>query len=455
MINAQPTMSSAAASTHGAASLSLELLEARRLRDSLKTLLRTEQGAMADFLVALADFDHRRGWEALGHANLFAFILAELGLSPAPTFWRQEAARLLQRFPDLENPLRQGQVCLSTMGELAKVLTEENREAVLPRFLGISTREAREIVAELKPRESPPMRAVVRLLVPARREEAGHALLPTPISAAAIGSATPAGQPARSAAKDTDPESLWTSKTPVAPPPRVEPRRDEVDPLTGELSRLSTTVTRRFLAKLKTARSGLSHAIPGATTEQVLEAALDLLLEKQARARGLVKKPRSAAATAAPSVTTPPSPASSKDRQNQARCQGQRQGQGQGQGQGRDRGRESAKPPVADSPRTLLAPSLDAAAPNHRRTGPREAIPSAVKRAVWERDEGRCSWPLDGGGVCGSTHRLELDHIHPWARDGEPTVANLRVICKAHNTLAARREFGVRCVERYRSGRRV
>jgi len=78
-----------------------------------------------------------------------------------------------------------------------------------------------------------------------------------------------------------------------------------------------------------------------------------------------------------------------------------------------------------------------------------------VKRAVWERDEGRCSWPLDSGGVCGSTHRLELDHIVPWARWGGETVANLRVVCDAHNALAARREFGARCVERYRSGRRA
>jgi len=37
---------------------------------------------------------------------------------------------------------------------------------------------------------------------------------------------------------------------------------------------------------------GLSHAIPNATTEQVLQAALRLLLEKQDRARGLVKRPR-------------------------------------------------------------------------------------------------------------------------------------------------------------------
>ncbi len=82
--HAQPTSSSAAASNHGAASPSLELLEARRARNGLATLLRAEQFAMADFLIALADFDERRGWEALGYSSLFAFHHVDLKL-PNPS----------------------------------------------------------------------------------------------------------------------------------------------------------------------------------------------------------------------------------------------------------------------------------------------------------------------------------------------------------------------------------
>jgi hypothetical protein len=85
MNNAQPNSSSAAASTNGAASSSLELLEARHLRDALKQLLRREQAAMAEFLVALADFDRRGSWEPLGHANLFALLVAELLPRPVPS----------------------------------------------------------------------------------------------------------------------------------------------------------------------------------------------------------------------------------------------------------------------------------------------------------------------------------------------------------------------------------
>ncbi len=60
---ANPISSSAAASQYAAGSPSLELLEARRARDALSALLRREQVAMADFLVALSDFDRRRGWD--------------------------------------------------------------------------------------------------------------------------------------------------------------------------------------------------------------------------------------------------------------------------------------------------------------------------------------------------------------------------------------------------------
>ena len=72
----------------------------------------------------------------------------------------------------------------------------------------------------------------------------------------------------------------------ATPAPRVD-----VEPLTADLRRLHVTVSRQFLKKLGAAREGLSHAIPGATTEQVLEAALDLLIEKQARARGGTPEP--------------------------------------------------------------------------------------------------------------------------------------------------------------------
>jgi len=50
------------------------LAEARQHRDALASLLGCEREAAADFLLALAGFDRRRGWERLGHASLFPFL---------------------------------------------------------------------------------------------------------------------------------------------------------------------------------------------------------------------------------------------------------------------------------------------------------------------------------------------------------------------------------------------
>jgi hypothetical protein len=78
-----------------------------------------------------------------------------------------------------------------------------------------------------------------------------------------------------------------------APP---APTLDRAEPLTADLRRFHITVSKRFLDKLAAARDALSHRKPDAGTEAVLEAALDLLLEKSDRKKGLVKKPRTAPA---------------------------------------------------------------------------------------------------------------------------------------------------------------
>jgi hypothetical protein len=426
MLNhAHPPPPSAAASFHGAASPSLELGEARQLRDALKALLRKEQAAMADFLLALADFDRRRGWERLGHANLFAFLLAELRLSRSAAFYRKCAAELLQQFPEVVAPLREGKLCLSTVAELAKVLTEENQAVVAPRFFGLSAREAQELVAELQPRQVPSTRMVVtRVADPAAAPKVSATqtrltLAPAPL-VIAQGDAHPNVVPL---------SRVLTSELANGGGGRFVVRRDEIVPLTADQRRVHFNVGKQVVTKLEAAREGLSHAIPGATMEQVLEAALDLLLEKQARARGQVKRPRSVAAAAVLGGTTPSKPVEGAP------------------------ATAVANGNATTSPGANEAEPGDGPEPIHRRTGPRETIPAAVKRAVWARDGGRCCWPLDGGGTCGSTHRLELDHIRPWAREGDSTVENLRVTCDDHNRRAARNAFGRRCVERYTGAR--
>jgi hypothetical protein len=78
---------------------------ARDLSARLLGLLRREQSALADSLLALADFDRRRLWLELGHASLFHFLHRELGMSKGAAHYRETAAELIRRVPAVVAPL--------------------------------------------------------------------------------------------------------------------------------------------------------------------------------------------------------------------------------------------------------------------------------------------------------------------------------------------------------------
>jgi len=69
-------------------------------------------------------------------------------------------------------------------------------------------------------------------------------------------------------------------------------------------------------------------------------------------------------------------------------------------------------------------------------------VPAAVRSAVWQRDEARCTF-VDARGVrCRATTALELHHEQPFARGGPATAENIRLRCRAHNAFAAEQDFG-------------
>jgi hypothetical protein len=370
-------------------------MNARALTNHLVEMLRREHHAMADFILELAAFDQQKLWRELGHTSLFVFLRRELGLSAGAAQYRKTAAELVQRHPEVEDALRSGKLCLSSVIELAKVLTPENVAEVLPRFFGLSSRDAAAVAVSFRPVEHPPGREIVMPIrsTPTARV-AGASTVSAPCEpgphgpAAAIGcnthgdvpSALPLLDPVR--APEVPLAEAVHAPAPVAPAARAgagtEPR-PSVEPLDAERARLHITVSRRLLAKLEAAKAALSHSHPGASSEEVLEAALDLLLAQRAKRKGLVARPRKAAAA-------PVNP---------------------------------------------------------------ETIPAAVKREVWTRGGGRCEWPIDSGGVCGSTLRLELDHITPRALGGPSTADNLRIACRVHNLVAARQTFGDEWMDRF------
>ena len=69
-------------------------------------------------------------------------------------------------------------------------------------------------------------------------------------------------------------------------------------------------------------------------------------------------------------------------------------------------------------------------------------IPAAVKRAVWNRDGGRCAF-IGTAGRCPERGLLEYHHVVPFADHGGTTESNLELRCRAHNLFEAERWFGL------------
>jgi hypothetical protein len=406
----------------------------------LAALLKGEREAMTNFLLHLAEVDRRRLHLELGYPSLFDYLVRAHGFSKGAAFRRMTGARLLRRYPQAAAMLRDGRLSLTTLAALRDVLDEAQADALLGRACGRTKEEVEAIVAALRPRPAPrdairPLPAPRTVLLPAE-------LVPAALVSAACASSPPPGVSHELAARRTDRPRLVPVTLPRISPPTVEA-------ITAELRVLRLTVTTQFLAELEEVKAALAHRYPEGRMADLLGECMKVFLAEQARRTGRGPRPvpgtaRSpatrAAASSAAGRPRPPAPATAAMEAPPGRV----------------------APAVAavaaissvEEPPAVAAylpppesPLVPAAGPAPRGL-PRQAmgrtrhIPRAVLRAVWERDGGRCTFRGPGGTVCGSRHRLEMDHVEPWALGGENTVANLTLRCKVHNLLRARQTFG-------------
>ena len=113
---------------------------------------------------------------------------------------------------------------------------------------------------------------------------------------------------------------------------------------------------------------------------------------------------------------------------------------------------------VLDRALDLLIPKLERGKfaatckphPSPRPTGSARHVPAQVKRAVWERDGGQCTFVSPAGQRCPARSLLEFDHMDPVARGGRATAARMQLRCRAHNQYAAECTFGTAFMEHKR-----
>ncbi|HZZ86309.1 MAG TPA: HNH endonuclease [Anaeromyxobacteraceae bacterium] len=470
-------------------------LDSAALARRLGELAGDERRVQSDFLLHLEAFDCRRGYLDAGYSSLWEFCQKALHLREGAAGRRIAAMRVLRRFPALEGALREGKLCLSTLGLLGPVLKEENLEEVLARAAFRTRAEVDRLVAGMQPRPAP--KDGIRKLAPRQvapegalftgddsasttdvpapppaaagappelavgpvsREIAGAqtapspsaAALPVPFAATPLAvpiAATPQALPIAQVA--SSPESIFRSRPEGIGASGSESRESPPLPMAQADSPLrASSRARPELRPLSeesySLRLTLNAAFKGELDQlrQLLSHKVpsgDLAAVLREAVRCAIEKHGKRRGAVAPSrkptANTAARPAAEVTGTNAAGTDAISSASGTG----------------ADA---NLANESAPAKPDHQRSKPRSrpAIPAAIRREVWARDGGRCAWRGEGGRRCDSRWQLEFDHVVPVALGGPTTAANLRLACRAHNSFHAEQVFGREHMALFRRG---
>jgi hypothetical protein len=423
----------------------------------VKRLANCERRATADLVAALAELDVRRLYLGQGCASLFTYCTQVLHFSEQAAYLRIQAARLARHFPLALARLASGDLTLTTLVLLGPQLTEANHRALFDEARHQGRRAVELIVARLRPQPDVP--ASIRK-VPERTggDDGTLAAMACQGGAAprAMGIGRGGDQASRQSVSALD--LLAGQMTPVAAAPAaggdvvatrglaalaapagrcgvaMPCRPASIRPLAPTRYHLHVTISAETHAKLRRAQDLLRHVITDGDPAVILDRALTLLVDRLERDRtkkttrprvaGEAAKSGGAGGQPEPGEVSA-APAASEEG---VRCHASKTG---GASDVRRAGWPAAPPATARRPR----------------------VPAATVRAVWQRDEARCTF-VGAEGRCRETTFLEVHHLRPVARGGPSTVGNLVLRCRAHNQGEAIRDFGAEAVAAGRAAAR-
>ena len=242
----------------------LDHLSDADLLSRMPALVLAEHGAVADVVEYLVEIDRRQLYLEQACPSLYAFCHERLGYSEDAALKRIRVARLAAQFSRVLDELRSGAIQLTGLLLLAPHLNEDNADALLSEARGKSRSKLEQIVARWFPR--PDVVPSVQLL----GADAGQGAHATPPGAVPSGPTTPLIRPG---ANDSMP-------------------RSKLEPLSAERYLVQFTASAELHAKLERARELLSHSVPSGDLPELVERAIDALIERELKRRTGAGKPR-------------------------------------------------------------------------------------------------------------------------------------------------------------------
>jgi 5-methylcytosine-specific restriction endonuclease McrA len=393
----------------------------------LAALLAGSRHTEADLVAHIGEVDARRLYAREATPSMFAYCLERLHLSEHEAYLRIAAGRASREHPVILVMLADGRLHLTAIALLAPHLTPENRDALLKRATHKTKREVEELLAELAPRHDVP--PSIRKLPLGRRvnpnsaterADSAVALRPEQVDSSLLG-----GPDVSECYAET---TAGVSASPLAagpasppPAPGTEPRSPVSAPAmepawtsAARAGRSRPDLSLRWAAGHEDRRARVEPLSPDRYRVQFTASAE--LRDKLERLKDLMRSsvPDGDLAAIIEAAVT----------EKIERLEARRFGR-------------------TKSPRRDLS---------HVDTTPKTRhVPAAVRRAVQERDEGRCRYVDVEGRRC-TARLVQFHHRHPFGFGGDHSVDNVGLLCSAHNQQLARVDFGPMAMTRHRRG---
>jgi len=387
----------------------------------LTVLLQDSRRVEADLVAHIAEVDARRLYAREATPSMFAYCTERLHLSEPEAYLRIAAARASRRHPILLTMLADGRLHLSGIERLAPHLTDENCAAVLRRAEHRSKRQIEELVAELAP--CPDVASVVRRLPAPKHERSVGAGRPSPTTGldapqvgGSEGGGLPCDPPDELRPDGVEPRELKSSPTGggLTPPP-ARPTAT-VQPLSPARYKVQFTCGPEVRDTLERLQALMRSSVPDGDIAKIIQVALAEKLERLETRRFGKTRRRTKAARAHSNV---------------------------------DSKREVARGAPTPS-RAAGTGAMQTRAERAKSSPTSRHIPAAVRRHVYARDGGRCVYRDKQGRRCTSRHDLEFHHRYPHGYGGEARSDNVALMCRAHNTLMAEVDYGMKKMAGFR-----
>jgi len=373
---------------------SLSSLSDSALVAGLERLRGKERKIQLDILLYISELEKRKLYLPRGFNSLFEFCTKHLGYSRAGAYRRIQASKCIERFPKISNLFLKGDLNISLLSLISGVLTKENINSILSLVSGKSYRDAEIAIVMYKPIETITRDKVKPVCVLKKKSCQNTGNKNTEICLNV----------------ETNRRNCHNINTNKAGIPLSSKTNDAKEEISQEVElkqkfKLEFMVDPESMQKLERIKAGLSRKYPeGVNFEMLFNIVMDEYLKRHSYEKRIERREKR-----------------ENNKQNKVRdCS--------------DGKTKETKPATNKLKRTY----------NQRS----RAIPAAVRDKIYKRDGGRCTFVGKNGKRCSSTWNIEIDHIVPFARGGDNSPGNLRLLCAKHNLMEAQRAYGEDFIEK-------